>query len=248
MDLSERGASTRRHPWETVRAEFFLRLLDAWAPADAVDVLDVGAGDSWFGTELATQRPGLRVVCWDSAYTDEDLRDPPPGIERRREPPEGTFDIVLMLDVLEHIEDPSQFLEADVMPRTGPGTLLIASVPAHQRLYGSHDRALGHYRRYRPDDFLHLLDGAAPVAADGPLFVSLTAPRAVQVAIERRVDPDRVADAGVGDWQLGRVATAAVAGALRADAMVCRWCGDLGIPLRGLSHWAVAVVPSEVGA
>jgi hypothetical protein len=54
---------------------------------------------------------------------------------------------VTLLDVLEHIEDDSEFL-ADLSAKTAPGTILIMTVPALNGLWSSWDVALGHYRRY----------------------------------------------------------------------------------------------------
>lgn len=59
----------------------------------------------------------------------------------------GRFDLALLFDVLEHIEDESGFLQAVKFHLNQSGTLLI-NVPAHQFLYSDYDRAAGHVRRY----------------------------------------------------------------------------------------------------
>ncbi len=54
---------------------------------------------------------------------------------------------VLCLDVLEHVDD-----DVDALRRLhaamSPGCALLATVPAGPGLFGAHDRALGHRRRY----------------------------------------------------------------------------------------------------
>ena len=57
------------------------------------------------------------------------------------------IDTVFSLNVFEHIEDHLAALRnaRDVLQ---PGGRLILVVPAHMRLYGSIDKAIGHYRRY----------------------------------------------------------------------------------------------------
>ncbi len=57
------------------------------------------------------------------------------------------IDTVFSLNVFEHIEDHGTALRnaAHVLQ---PGGRLILVVPAHMALYGSIDRAIGHYRRY----------------------------------------------------------------------------------------------------
>jgi SAM-dependent methyltransferase len=58
-----------------------------------------------------------------------------------------SIDTIFSLNVFEHIEDHETALRnaANVLQ---PGGRLILVVPAHMALYGSIDRAIGHYRRY----------------------------------------------------------------------------------------------------
>jgi SAM-dependent methyltransferase len=240
VDLSERGASARRHPWEVVRGAFFQQLLTDHGGAGARRVVDVGAGDSWFGAEIAHANPGSDVVCWDSAYSAAELEDPPAGVTRTTQVPDGRFDLVLLMDVLEHIEDSREFLCRSIRPLLAPGAIVLASVPAHPRLFSRHDTELSHFRRYVPRDLVAEVGILCPVVADGPLFVSLTVPRTAQVLLER-VRPRDVPAKGVGDWDHGDVVTRAMETALAADARVCRWLAHRGLPIRGLSHWAVAI-------
>jgi SAM-dependent methyltransferase len=61
--------------------------------------------------------------------------------------PEDSFDAVLMLDVLEHLDDDLTALsEAQRVLR--PGGALVVTVPAHQFLFSAWDRLVGHRRRY----------------------------------------------------------------------------------------------------
>ena len=57
------------------------------------------------------------------------------------------FDTIVCLNVLEHIDDDLGSLEA-MYSLLEPGGKLVLLVPAFPGLYGSLDRALGHYRRY----------------------------------------------------------------------------------------------------
>lgn len=57
------------------------------------------------------------------------------------------YDIVLMADVLEHIDDDSGFLEAAKLHLKAEGILVIG-VPAHQNLFSQYDQLVGHKRRY----------------------------------------------------------------------------------------------------
>ena len=57
------------------------------------------------------------------------------------------FDLVLLFDVLEHIEDEAKFLQSVGFHLDDSGTLLI-NVPAHSFLRSDYDVAQGHFRRY----------------------------------------------------------------------------------------------------
>ncbi|MGH7894834.1 MAG: class I SAM-dependent methyltransferase [Candidatus Binatia bacterium] len=57
------------------------------------------------------------------------------------------FDVVLMLDVLEHFRDEAALL-AGVRHVLVPGGTLFVSVPAYQFLWSTHDEVLHHVRRY----------------------------------------------------------------------------------------------------
>jgi len=60
---------------------------------------------------------------------------------------QGLFDMIVLFDVLEHIDDEKRFLESIKHHMTKPGRLLV-NVPAHQFLYSTYDRTVGHVRRY----------------------------------------------------------------------------------------------------
>jgi SAM-dependent methyltransferase len=57
------------------------------------------------------------------------------------------IDTIFSLNVFEHIEDHVAALR-NARAVLQPGGALILVVPAHMALYGSIDRAIGHYRRY----------------------------------------------------------------------------------------------------
>jgi ubiquinone/menaquinone biosynthesis C-methylase UbiE len=59
-----------------------------------------------------------------------------------------SVDAVIGLDVFEHIEDDAAAL-AECARVLRPGGVLVLSVPAFRSLWGPHDVALHHFRRYR---------------------------------------------------------------------------------------------------
>ena len=64
-----------------------------------------------------------------------------------REPYLEAYDIVILFDVLEHIEDTRPFLNS-LLRHLKPQGLLLINVPALQTLYSNYDEIVGHVRRY----------------------------------------------------------------------------------------------------
>jgi 2-polyprenyl-3-methyl-5-hydroxy-6-metoxy-1,4-benzoquinol methylase len=70
-----------------------------------------------------------------------------------------TYDSVILINVLEHIDDDERALERlRVMLR--PGGRLCVFVPAFDGLYSTFDQRIGHRRRYRRSQLVELLDRA----------------------------------------------------------------------------------------
>lgn len=70
-----------------------------------------------------------------------------------------SVDAVVALDVFEHIEDhAAAFAEASRVLK--PGGVLVLSVPAFMSLWGPHDVALMHFRRYRRAEIAKQLEDA----------------------------------------------------------------------------------------
>lgn len=75
----------------------------------------------------------------------------------------GVHDLVLLLDVIEHVPNDADFLDASAY-LLGEGGFLIVNVPASRRLHSDYDDAAGHLRRYHPDELkkiagpLHLVE------------------------------------------------------------------------------------------
>lgn len=242
MDLREHPhAGPRRHPWEVARAAFFRDVLREGGGLDRVrTVLDVGAGDAWLARTLRDGcAPAARLVCWDAHYDDAWLARSDEGCTFTREAPEMPADLVLALDVAEHVDDDRAFLR-DVAARVAPGGRLLFSVPAWPWLFSGHDVALGHHRRYTPAAARALLEGAGlRIDRSGGLFHSLLLPRAAQRLVQRlRPVLDAPAATSLA-WSGGAALSAALGAALHLDNRVSRLAAARAIPLPGLSWWAL---------
>lgn len=70
-----------------------------------------------------------------------------------------SFDLVVALDVLEHIQDDVSVIKKVKTLLTEDGVFLI-NVPAHKFLWSEHDEALHHKRRYKMNELVRKLEDA----------------------------------------------------------------------------------------
>lgn len=111
-------------------------------------VMDVGAGSGVFSKMLLAKGGYKRAVCIDPGYKTEgsELYDGKnvefvKGIDR------SNAGLVLMMDVLEHVDDDAG-LVGEYAGKVECGTHFLITVPAFQYLFSGHDMFLGHKRRY----------------------------------------------------------------------------------------------------
>lgn len=142
-----------RHWWWRARAAFLLEWIGRLhARSAGVDwrILDVGCGDGLFFEELSRFGHVEGLEPDESLVTDPRWRD---RIHVGRlgaddvPYPRSAFDLVLMLDVLEHIEDDRSAL-CSARALLKPGGALVLTVPALSWLWSRHDERNEHYRRY----------------------------------------------------------------------------------------------------
>lgn len=72
-------------------------------------------------------------------------------IHQRDKNYEEFYDLLILFDVIEHIDDEDSFIES-VLYHLKPGGILAVNVPALQLLYSQYDKAAGHIRRYSISD------------------------------------------------------------------------------------------------
>ena len=158
------AALDSRHWWFTARR----RILDAVIgrivkPPKNARILELGAGTghnlpmlSRFGQveaseldpvarELASERFGRPVV--EAALPDLSMF------------PASSYDLVALLDVLEHVPDDKASLKA-IFDRLKSGGALLLTVPINPWMWSAHDVAHHHHRRYRKAEIRQLATAA----------------------------------------------------------------------------------------
>jgi SAM-dependent methyltransferase len=146
-------ALEERHWWFRARRHAIRELGTTLLPARG-SVVDIGCGT---GADLASfpasyRRHGIDQSATAIAFAKERHADVQfevatlpgtgAGVDALR-----AADVVLLCDVLEHVEDDVGFLGWLVSNMKG-GAHLLMTVPADMRLWSPHDEVYGHYRRY----------------------------------------------------------------------------------------------------
>lgn len=218
-----------------------LRILSEISPRH---VLDVGCGDGFAGRMIhhalrPTSLTGLDVHLTEKQLLE--LSEPARGItvvSSEEALLERGYDLLLFLDVIEHVRNDVEFLRHYLETRASPGAHALITAPAFQSLFTSHDTFLRHYRRYRRQDLLKAVEraGMLPLTS-GYLFGSLLAPRAAEKARELFFEPPSTH--GIGHWKHGPWLSATVRAFLDADNRLLLRAAERGVILPGLSTWAL---------
>jgi SAM-dependent methyltransferase len=153
-----------QHWWFTARRRILDGVIERIVkpPRDA-RILELGAGTghnlamlSRFGQveaseldpvarELASERLGRPVV--EAALPDLSMF------------PARSYDLIALLDVLEHVTDDKGSLKA-IFERLKPGGALLLTVPINPWMWSAHDVAHHHHRRYRKQEIRKLVTDA----------------------------------------------------------------------------------------
>lgn len=160
---AEMAALEDRHWWFVARRRILDKMLAGLPlPANA-QILEAGCGTGGNLAMLAryglvhgmeanaeaiklAMAKGVAEVC--AGYLPNDI----PFAEKN-------FDLIVLFDVLEHLDDDAAALRA-LRARLKPGGWLLATVPAYPILWGSHDEIHHHKRRYMARSLRNLTENA----------------------------------------------------------------------------------------
>jgi len=152
------------------------------APMVRGRVLEIGCGVGTFTRRLIAAPAVTGVVSIDVSQAAVDatrraVTDPRADIRLAdaREV-EGRFDLIVCMNVLEHIEDDQAALR-HIWNLVVPGGTLFLLVPAHQALFTPFDAESGHFRRYNKRQMRSLMHdaGIAPAVIRSFYFNSIGA-------------------------------------------------------------------------
>jgi 2-polyprenyl-3-methyl-5-hydroxy-6-metoxy-1,4-benzoquinol methylase len=186
MDLKEEdilGDDIGRHWYYRSKAR---ALRNAVHDVPVNRILDVGAGSGFFSRHLLTRTKAQSALCVDIGYRN-DAEDEVDGkkILYRRDTGPTDCDLVLMMDVLEHVDDDRGLVRhyADKVPS---GAHFVVTVPAFQFLWSGHDVFLEHKRRYRLPEIEATMRDAGLKVVSGAYYFGFVFPLAAAVRLASR--------------------------------------------------------------
>lgn len=185
------AAHDSTHWWYRARRDILSDYLTRYGalPKDA-RILEIGCGTGHnlpmlasFGEVDAIEiDPAARAIA--SERLGRPVGDAPlpdlPGVAR------GSYDLVAVLDVVEHIEDDIAALKG-MASLLKPGGKILIAVPAHQWLWSAHDVVNHHHRRYSKASLVKAIAAAGLAPRKLTYFNSLLFPLAAAARIAGRL-------------------------------------------------------------
>jgi SAM-dependent methyltransferase len=188
------------HWWYRARRKVLASLITRCVPRrQDMRILEIGCGTghnlamlSQFGTVDAIEiDPASRAIA--AERLKRPIGDAPlpelPGV------PDAHYDVIALLDVLEHIADDHAAL-VSIRKKLRPGGRILLTVPAHPWMWSGHDVANHHFRRYSRSAFRDVIVKSGMKIETMTAFNSLLFPAAVaQRAVAKLTAKEGTADA-----------------------------------------------------
>lgn len=145
----------KSHWWYRVRREIVRSLIRSYFPnKESLHILDIGCGTGELLSGLSSYGDAYGVDVSPRAVAfckERGIQQVRVGSVTNISYPDNNFDLVLALDIIEHVADDTKAL-AEIKRVLKPDGIAIFFVPAFMFLWGSTDVFSEHYRRYtRPE-------------------------------------------------------------------------------------------------
>jgi SAM-dependent methyltransferase len=173
--------------WHRGRQTIVRRILARYAPPRA-RILDVGCGTGATTAALSGFGSVSGIDMGPAALRHARAR----GLAVARGSAEklpvrgAALDVVVALDVIEHLDDDRLALR-EMLRVLRPGGIVLATVPAYAFLWSSHDEALGHRRRYVRSQLRERVQGAGFEIVLCSYIMGSILPAAIAVRLAERV-------------------------------------------------------------
>lgn len=187
MDLKESEilkGHVERHWYYRSKCKALKRLIHDVKPSI---ILDVGAGSGFFSKRILAETHAKEAWCVDTGYdadSDEVVAGKP--VHFRRTLTRSDAELVLLMDVLEHVDDDVGLL-ADYVQKVPRGAKFLMSVPAFPFLWSGHDVFLEHRRRYKINQLEDVARGAGLTVVRSAYYFGTVFPIAAAIRISSKL-------------------------------------------------------------
>lgn len=190
MDLKETdilGADIDSHWYYSSKAKAMIRLLGGMKPAT---ILDVGAGSGFFSRHLLAHTTAKEAWCVDISYeADSDSSEAGKAVHYRRSIEAVDADLVLLMDVLEHVDNDVALLK-EYVDKVPSGSRFLITVPAFQFLWSGHDDFLEHKRRYTLSQLEDAVRSAGLAVKQGSYYFGMVFPIAASIRLAQKASSE----------------------------------------------------------
>jgi SAM-dependent methyltransferase len=180
-----------RHWWYRGRRRVLERAIERLRLPDGASILDAGCGSGRNMVELARHGTVTGVELSDTSVRlarERGVGEVVEGSVMDMPFEEGSFDLTVSLDVIEHLQDDIGALR-ELRRVTKPGGALLVTVPAYQWLWSGHDEINHHHRRYNRPTLLAAAESAGWHVESSAHFNSLLLPIAILLRALERFKP-----------------------------------------------------------
>lgn len=227
-----------RHWWFVGRRSVLTRLLSRLSLREGARILEAGCG---YGGNLGMLARFGEVQAFELDESARRHASASSGIEiaSGKLPdqvgfPGEAFELIVLLDVLEHIEEDVESLRA-LRERLAPGACIAVTVPAFPWLWSTHDEVHHHKRRYTRAGLRRALSEAGFEAIELGYFNSILFPLAVAHRCAARLLGRHGGTDAMPHPVLNRIFA-------KLFALERHWIGRVPLP-PGLSLYAIARSP-----
>tara|TARA_B100000787_G_scaffold102767_1_gene76102 strand:+ start:54 stop:767 length:714 start_codon:yes stop_codon:yes gene_type:complete len=148
--FSRQIKNQKKHWWFQARKNIIDKIISSINLKKKNNILDFGAGS---GVNIDMLRKyGLVDIHEQNKYARAAIKKEKKikNLYSTLRIKKNFYDLILLADVIEHVEQPKKLLKNLKKFLKKDGHILI-TVPAYQFLFSKKDRVLGHYRRYNKD-------------------------------------------------------------------------------------------------
>jgi len=180
-----------RHWWYQGRRRVLERAIARLGLPAGAHILDAGCGSGRNMVDLARHGSVVGVELSDTSVKlarERGAGEVLAGSVMDMPFDEGSFDLTVSLDVIEHLEDDVGALR-ELRRVTKPGGALLVTVPAYQWLWSGHDEINHHHRRYNRRTLLAAAQAGGWQLDSSSHFNSLLLPAAILLRALERFKP-----------------------------------------------------------